>query len=422
MFAGEPKLRTWLLACKWVSALPSVIGCLFTIFIIWLFRKYTEFSQRMIVHLSIATFIQATSFLLVDFSSKESTPCIIQGFLMHFIAWVILLWILAVMMNLILQVMCAKRMSRYEVQISIFCWFFPVLIAVMPFADDAYGPAGPWCWLKNTWRWRFGAWYIWSIASELFLLVAFILITYKLRKNEKSCVGTYDSGYNVRHRLVKEAVRTLRLYPIVYFFVIIFPAINRIQNVIHGSEGCDQYIFPLVLLHTLTDPLDGLGITLVFVLDRRTRRLLNLRSIKEAWRRKFKNKLEIQEFNLKSRLSRSDFVVATRISISSLDTTSDNEPRNDKEHHRKSKSKLQIIQEIENSFEVIIKRKKDCTRQVSFKVEEEKEVAVGCNENASVFRQEESTGVRTEAGNIGSPTQEINEPSSADNKAYMRDF
>lgn len=372
MFPAHPEYCDWLLLCKSISASLSIIGCLFTIFIIWLFHKYTEFTQRMIIHLSVATLLQAISYLLVDFVSEATLLCTIQGALMQFVAWVILLWILAIIINLLSQVIRGKRLGKYEIQLSLFCWFVPVLIAALPFVDDAYAPAGAWCWLKNTWGWRFGSWYIWSLCSFVFIFVSIVVITYKLRQHEKSVVGTFDSEYAMRHKLIKEAVRTLRVYPIAYFLVILFPTINRIQNILHGSQGHDAYVFELVLLHSLTDPLDGAVITLAFVMDRRTRRVLKFKKIKEAWKKKFENKAQIHELKLKSKLSCSDFVIAARLSISSMGET---DSPGDKEQKKRDKSEpaMETIPEVENSFQVVIKKKRDTRRRVSITFENNKD-------------------------------------------------
>lgn len=325
----------------------------------------------MIIHLSVGTLLQAVSYVLVDIVSEATLICIIQGALMQFVAWVILLWILAIIINLLVQVIWGKRLGKYEIQISLLCWFVPVVIAAIPFSDNAYAPAGAWCWLKNTWGWRFGSWYIWSLCSFVFIFVSIVVIAYKLRQHEKSVVGTFDSEYAMRHKLIKEAVRTLRVYPIAYFLVILFPTINRIQNVLHGSHGHDAYIFELVLLHSLTDPLDGAVITLAFVMDRRTRHVLNWKAIKEAWKKKFEKSVKIHEFKLKSRLSGSDFVIAARLSITSLDMTSESDFQTEKEQKKRDKIEcpMETIPEIENNFQVVIKKKRDIKRRVSISFE-----------------------------------------------------
>lgn len=225
-------------------------------------------------------------------------------------------------------------------------------------------------------------------------------IMYKLRKNEKILIGTYDSEYSMRHKLTKEAFRTLRLYPIVYFFVIMFPAINRLQNIIHGSTETDAYIFLLVLLHCLTDPIDGLGITLAFFLDKRTRHLLNRKSIKEAWRGKFKDHSKIHEWKLKSGLSSSDFVLEPLPSNSSVERTNESAFRDNEEKGMKDKTDgpLQTMSDAENGFKVPTSSKSDHGRLLSNCFEKEKKVVVSCSGNISINNQDGKTDILKKGG------------------------
>lgn len=342
----------WLKRCKKISASLSVIGCLFTIFIIWLFKKYGAFAQRMIIHLCIATLFQAIFYLLVDIEIEATTICKIQGALLQYISWVILLWILSIIMNLLWNVKCIRyrMIEKYEVHISVFCWGLPVIIAALPFADDAYAPSGAWCWYKNSIGWMFGTWYAWSMMSFIFIFVSIAYITYKLRASSRDVVGTFDADYNRRKKSIREAVRTLRLYPIAYFLVILIPTIDRLQNVIIGSPEHHESNFVLVLLHCLTDPIDGAVITLVFVMDKRTRQILKLKHIWEALKRKFQPELEIHELILKSKLSRSDYIIAARMSIASIEGTGEGTIENRMNKTKvSSNGALEAIRETESA-------------------------------------------------------------------------
>ena len=305
----------WIKRSKKFSASLSIIGCLSTIFIVWLYRKYTEFTQRMIIHLSIATLLQAIFFLLVDIELEPTPLCQVQGALLQFNSWVILLWIISIIFNLLWNVIWLKHLEKYEAPITLLCWGLPIVIAAIPFTDDAYAPAGAWCWYKNSVGWMFGTWYAWSMASVVFVFISIAVITYKIRSRSRDVVGTFDAENVSRRKSIREAVHTLRIYPIAYFFVILFPTIHRIQNIIEGSPDDHHSRYVLALLHSLADPLDGAVITLVFVLDRRTRQVLKPKCIWEALKKKFQSGVKIHELTLKSRLSRSDFVIAARLSI-----------------------------------------------------------------------------------------------------------
>lgn len=322
----------WLKRCKTIAASLSIIGCLLTIFIIWLYKKYTEFSQRMIIHLCIATLLRAIVYLLVDITLEATIICKIQGALFQFSSWVILLWILSIIFNLLWRVICLKFLEKYEVHTSLVCWGLPIVIAAVPFADDAYAPAGAWCWYKNSFGWMFGTWYVWSMMSFVFMFVSIIVITYKLCASSPDVVGTFGAGYNRTKESIREAVQTLRLYPIAYFLAILFPTIHRIQNVIAGSH---KGSFVLVLLHSLTECIFGAVITLVFVMDRRTRQVLNWKSFWEALKKKkFQSEARIHELTLKSRLSHSDFVKAARMSTTSIEITNDIDAKHEQDMTR----------------------------------------------------------------------------------------
>ena len=360
----------WLKLCKRFSASFSIVGCIFTIFIIWLFKKYTEFSQRMIIHLSIATLLQAIFYVLVDIVLEATVMCKMQGALLQFIAWVILLWILSIIFNLLWNVIWMKNLEKYERRISLLCWGLPIVIAGVPFADNAYAPAGAWCWYKNSFAWMFGSWYVWSQSSFVFIFVSIVVITYKLRKVSKDLVGTIDDDFTRRKQSIKEAVRTLRLYPIAYFLVILFPTIHRIQNVVEGSPEHHRGKFILVLLHSLTDPLDGAIITLVFVMDKRTRQVLNLKFMREAWKKKFEPGATIHELKLKSRLSRSDLIIA-RMSFS-FEVTAEPDTQTDRNTSKRPSTcdnTMTTIQEIENSIEVIVRTKKEGVTDIVKKIQ-----------------------------------------------------
>ena len=342
----------WLTRTKRISASLSIIGCLSTMCIVWLYRKYTEFTQRMIIHLSIATLLQAIIFLLVDIE-KESTPlCKAQGALLQFSSCVILLWIISIIVNMLWNVIWLRIIDKYEPVITLICWGLPMIIATIPFTDDAYAPAGAWCWYKNSIGWMFGTWYAWSLASFVFLFISIAVITYKIRSRSKDVVGTFDAENYSRRKSIREAVHTLRIYPIAYFLVILFPTLHRLQNIIEGSPDDHNSRYVLALLHSLAGPLDGAVITLVFVLDRRTRQVLKPKYIWKAFKKKFQSSVKIHELALKSCLSRSDFIIAARLSI---DVSHDGDGRCDMSTLKSTTDEtLTCIRELEADCDITI--------------------------------------------------------------------
>ena len=309
MFPSNPRYCTALVYSKRVSGVLSIIGCVLTIFLVWFFKKYTEFAQRMIIHLSLGALQLAICYIMGDFYVESSISCIVQATWMQFSIWHILIWEFLIILNLLLNILWSKSLRSYEGVVSIIGWVVPGWLAAIPFIWNAYGPAGAWCWIKNEWTWRFGLWYIWDFASFIAILICIIVINVKMKQEFESALTTTDATAFMRKQEMGRDIRTLRLYPIVYFLAIIFPLANRLQNAVSFATE-EGYVFPLVLLHCIFGPLKGFANAIVFVLDERTRNLLNKRSFKEAWDKMFRKDV-IREYPYGNRALANDFDLGT---------------------------------------------------------------------------------------------------------------
>lgn len=65
---------------------------------------------------------------------------------------------------------------------------------------------------------------------------------------------TYNPDTQAEKEFLRSQVTPIKWYPLVYTVCMIFPTINRIQNAAHP----DSPIFPLLLLHSISSPLQGL--------------------------------------------------------------------------------------------------------------------------------------------------------------------
>jgi len=101
---------------------------------------------------------------------------------------------------------------------------------------------------------------------------------------------------------IKEDIRTLRIYPIIYVLVNTPPIVTRIQNAIIGIEQ-EGHVFPLLLIHAICDPSFGAVIALVYVLDRRTRQMLTLTHCREAVQKMSLSSSVIKEYSLSETVS-----------------------------------------------------------------------------------------------------------------------
>ncbi|CAB3992689.1 cyclic AMP receptor A [Paramuricea clavata] len=258
----------------------SFIGCFFIIVVIWLFKKYQIFTQRLILYLSIAAFLDSIAYVMPGFV-PDGTLCEFQAWWLSFFDWSVLLWACCITFNLYQNAIRGVQTERYEILYHVVSWGVPLIVACFPFIGDHYGPAGVWCWIdadsSNSQIWRFTTWYIplWCLLA--LMLITFIYIVAKLRREVSRWEGTYRAEDERQKEMLKKDIKLLRAYPVVYMALAIFPSINRIQNAYDKHPW-----FWLLLLHTMTSPLNGAINALVFTFDRETLGLLTWSSVKDA--------------------------------------------------------------------------------------------------------------------------------------------
>lgn len=274
----------------------SLIGCLFMIVVIWLFKKHVAFSQRLILYLSIAAFFDSIAYLMGDIRPDGPT-CDFQAWWLSFFDWCVLMWVCIITFNLFMNVVKTKNIERFEIPLHVLGWVVPAIISFLPFAGNHYGPAGAWCWIVNDLGWRFGIWY-----GPLFIAIAVLVVTYiyiivTLNRRLSTWHGTYDPDSERQAAMLKEDIKSLRAYPFIYLAASIFPLINRIQN----AAAPDDPVFALVILAALTAPLHGAMNAIVFGMDRETLRKLTPTQIKVAFMARMTKTASIQEFHPQSR-------------------------------------------------------------------------------------------------------------------------
>ncbi|XP_035824347.1 cyclic AMP receptor-like protein A [Aplysia californica] len=290
-FPDNPDHCDVIIAVRQASGAFSLIGCVFMIFIIWLFRRYVVFAQRLILYLSIGALMDSIAYLMS--SSIEDGPfCDFQGWWLTFFDWQVLLWVSCITFNLFMNVVRLAATAQFEWLYLGICWVVPLIISCLPFAGDVYGPAGAWCWIIEDISWRIGMWYGPLFVIIAFLIVAYVYIIYTLRRKASSWEGTYDPDTERQHQLMKEDIKPLRVYPFIYLAVSLFPLINRIQN----AFSPESHVFVLVLLASISSPLHGALNAIAFGLDRETLTKLRPNEIRMALRSKMAPRATIQEY------------------------------------------------------------------------------------------------------------------------------
>ncbi|XP_022093839.1 cyclic AMP receptor-like protein A isoform X1 [Acanthaster planci] len=294
LFDGDEAKCDAVVGVKKAMASLSLIGCLFMIGVIWLFKKHVVFVQRLILYLTIAAFFDSTAYLMANVQ-PDGPLCDFEAFWLSFWDWAVLLWVTCLTVNLFLITVKMIRMDRYEILYHAICWTVALVISLLPLIGDNYGPAGAWCWIKEeSTAWRFFTWYgpLFIIIIAMFILYSYIIFI--LNKKVKSWQGTYEPEIERNRQILKAEIRPLQAYPFIYLALSVFPLINRIQNAANPGNP----IFALVILHALTSPLQGLVNAVVYGLDRETRSRLSWTQIKVSFLSRFTRETQIKEYPL----------------------------------------------------------------------------------------------------------------------------
>ena len=288
-----------LIYCERVSASLSIFGCIVTLAILLFYKRYMEYSQRLILNLCVAALLEAICFyfvnkdstVLIETDGQSTTICILQAAWMLYCLWAVLLWTLFIAVNLLLNIVWSKSLKKYELVLSFLCWAIPGIIVSIPFFFDEYqtgstlySPSGPWCWVNDDYLlWKIGLWYAWAFISFVGL---FVLIVYKnCKRGVTSAEGALYFSFKWQTPVVIHDIHIIRAHHAIFFFLILvlFPFINDIYYAIHH-----EYVFSLVLLEALSVPFVGGAITVSFMIDKSTRYVLHPKVISEILRRRFK--------------------------------------------------------------------------------------------------------------------------------------
>lgn len=256
----------------------SLAGCLFVIAVIWLFRMYRYFVQRLILFLSISAALQSVSFLIGDIYT-DNFLCEFQAFIMQYFGWSTLLWVVAITINLIM-VLKEIESSKYEKWFHVLCWILPLLWACLPFYGNSYGPAGIWCWIKrDKTMLRFGTWYIPIFATIFMMLLAYIYIIVSVYKKKGRWTGTFNQQEENDKAMLAREVKPLAAFPLIYLLSGIPTLIYRIDDAIH-PHLLPQY--SLLIFSVITSPMVGALNAIAFALYGEIQKLLTWGQVKSA--------------------------------------------------------------------------------------------------------------------------------------------
>ena len=265
---------------KVISASLSILGCFLVLFVIILYKKYTQFNQRLVMYLIIPTFVISGVALNPNMSGDA---CIIAGFLMN---WGILsqrFLILCIVINLLVYSFRERRPWYLELAFHGIIWIFSFCLSVIPLFGNHYGSVGVWCWILGNSNFelndlRIICTYMWVWVCVVIEIACFSCVVIRILKQFRrfKTNGLNDDPIFEEHKIrFRKYIFPLMLYPLVNILLAIPVTVNRAQNMINPGHP----IFALFVIHSTIYPIWGFCNTMMYFMNKDTIQQLHFSAI-----------------------------------------------------------------------------------------------------------------------------------------------
>ena len=242
------------------GAVLSMMGSFFIIFSFFAFPDLQTFPYKLIMFLSLADFFSSSTYILavqdVGLDPEDLGSCFEDNFMCFFSAgmsqyfdFASFLWMGVISFN-IYQVFVKQRGSdvvQFEKYYHLVCWGVPAFFLIIVTATDALGDAGNWCWIKRDHQLeRWLCYYVPLLVVMVFNVASYVQVNKAIKaanmNQQKAFMG----------RMV--------LYIGAFLFIRCWSLLNRFVELVDGNVG----VFPLMFLHSLFSPAQGVANALVY--------------------------------------------------------------------------------------------------------------------------------------------------------------
>jgi len=216
-----------------VSLGLSALGSVFVLAVYLYFADIRSFAFKLVFYMSLMDLCHAIGFFLPP---GLSVLCQIQAAVTSYFSLASVLWTGVIAFTLYLAVMKDKRdVERLELRFILFANGLPFLALIPPLAQQQYGMAEGWCWIRAD-----GGYYvqgtIWRVVTfylPLWAVVTFnSFVYYKIIKNVKQDAGLLGSDTELAQKLIQK----LRMYPSILIFCYTVATINRVYDFIRPND------------------------------------------------------------------------------------------------------------------------------------------------------------------------------------------
>ena len=292
-----------------VSSCLSILGCIFIIAIMIIYKKYVFATQRLIIYLTISILLNTIGQLLQRISYdkiyEQHTYCSVLGFLSQYFSTCILLSITCILIEMLMRVVFLREGGRLEWLYISAIFLLPATISWIPFINDAFGAVHCFCsikTIKHCEKYTHGIvlqallWWVPLYSTIMFGIVSYLLILCQLSRQRKKYTAMIDVDRDIIYHRTLEDVGYFRWYPILYVIVDLIP----IASSIHDFFVPNNPIVSLWIATSIIKGLQGGLFAIAVALDPNTRKRLTCKSLRSAFIHNILMKESTEEYPITS--------------------------------------------------------------------------------------------------------------------------
>ena len=292
------------------------IGCMIAAMVI--FQKYRVYTQRLILYLAISTlsyqFVSTIDLASIHAYSNQYALyyCKVIGFLVQVVVWWPILSTAVIVFDIFMKAVFLKKTEKLEKLFVILIFVSPILLSWVPFINNAYGPTGYFCWIRNSefedcskfvygFTIRFAIFFvpIYIIMFAIFGMLISSFVAIRKRKNTFLGDNKIERDFN---KLMEKEIKPLLYYPLI-FLASTIGSLTLTIYALFADNGVGLVVLGFIV--SILYRLEGVFITLLFICDPETRKKFTAKDIKGACKQRIEKEKAI---NYPIKYSKSDSI------------------------------------------------------------------------------------------------------------------
>ena len=279
------------------SCCLSIIGCIFAVAVIVIYKKYVFSVQRLILYFTISVFInvlgqildRATFLYEVD-DNMSTTICKVAALTSQYTALAIVGSVCCIMFELLIGVFkYTESGMRLNIIYVIVIFVLPITVSWIPFVNNSYGRT-EWtcdivivneCCKMNTAGliMTLLLWWIPLYATLFYLVIGYAIITIKLLYDRRCYTAMIELNRNQVYQNTYNDITYLKYYPILIMLINILPIVSSTYDIVYPNNPCRGLWIPAAFVKGI----QGGFIATIAVLDSKTRKRLTFKELKTAF-------------------------------------------------------------------------------------------------------------------------------------------